>query len=97
VGGLKPPVSTAPAVRFDDPAREDCTIRGQALPSDFEAELVEPAERGQVRAGEGSVRHVEVLQMGSVRTPILGRWVYERRRVARPMKHPRLLTVSNGH
>jgi hypothetical protein len=27
VGGLKPPVSTAPAVRFDDPAREDCTNR----------------------------------------------------------------------
>jgi hypothetical protein len=44
VGGLKPPVSTAPAVRFDDPAREDCTNRGQALPSDFEAELVEPAQ-----------------------------------------------------
>ena len=27
MGGLKPPVSTAPAVRFDDPAREDCTNR----------------------------------------------------------------------
>ena len=26
-GGLKPPASTAPAVRFDDPAREDCTKR----------------------------------------------------------------------
>ena len=42
-------------------------------PVTSQPELVEPAERGQVRAGEGSVRHVEVFRMGGVRTPIIGR------------------------
>ena len=36
-------------------------------------QLVEAGERGQVRASEGSVRHVEVFPVGSVRTPIIGR------------------------
>ena len=35
--------------------------------------FVEAAERGQVSASEGSVRHAEVLPMGGVRTPITGR------------------------
>jgi hypothetical protein len=47
------------------------------LAGDFKAELVQPAERGHVRASEaalrGSVVHVEVFQMGSVRTSISGR------------------------
>jgi hypothetical protein len=43
------------------------------LADDFEAELVKAAERGQVRAGEGSVKHVEVFRMGGVGTPIIGR------------------------
>jgi hypothetical protein len=30
------------------------------LPDDFEAELVQAAERGQLRAGEGNARNVEV-------------------------------------
>src|SRR4051812_38737395 len=47
--------------------------RLEALTDDLQAEVVKPAERGQVRASEGSVRHVEVFRMGSVRTPILGR------------------------
>ena len=47
--------------------------RAQALPGDLQPELVQAAERGQVRAGEGSVRHVEVFRMGGVRTPIIGR------------------------
>jgi hypothetical protein len=47
--------------------------RLEALTDDLQAEVVNPAERGQVRASEGSVRHVEVFRMGSVRTPILGR------------------------
>ena len=38
-----------------------------------QAELIQAAERGQVSAAEGSVRHVEVLQMGGVGTSILGR------------------------
>jgi hypothetical protein len=32
----------------------------------LESELIEAAELGQVRAGEGSVKHVEVFWMGSV-------------------------------
>jgi len=46
---------------------------GAVQPGGHETELVETAERGQIRAGEGSVRHVEVFQMVSVRTSILRR------------------------
>jgi hypothetical protein len=46
------------------------------LSGHHEVELVEAAELGQVRASEpcmrGSVRHVEVFRMDSVRTSILG-------------------------
>jgi len=35
-------------------------------------ELINPAERGQVRTGEGSVKHVGAFRMDSVRTSILG-------------------------
>ena len=45
----------------------------EPLPGDLEPELVQTAEGGQVRASEGSVRHVEVFQMGGVRTSIIGR------------------------
>jgi hypothetical protein len=65
--------AAAPVVRVDDPARQDRTIRLEALPDDLKAELVETAERGQVSAGEGSVRHVEVFRMDGVRTSIIGR------------------------
>jgi hypothetical protein len=43
------------------------------LPGYLQSELIEAAERGQIRASEGSVRHVEVFQLGGVRTPIIGR------------------------
>ena len=36
-------------------------------------ELAEATERGQIRAREGSVRHVEVFRMDGVRTSIIGR------------------------
>src|SRR6185295_16783812 len=39
----------------------------------LQPELIEVAERRQIRASEGSVRHVEVFQLGGVRTPIIGR------------------------
>ncbi len=42
------------------------------LPDHDETELVQAAERRQVRCAEGSVVHVEVFRMGRVRTPILG-------------------------
>jgi hypothetical protein len=65
--------AAAPAVKLNHPAGQDRTIGLEPLPSDFQTELLKPAERGQVRAAKGSVRHVEVFQMGSVRTPIIGR------------------------
>ncbi|WP_207085708.1 hypothetical protein [Nocardioides sp. S5] len=45
----------------------------KALAGDLKAELIEPAKLGQIRASEGSVRQVEVFQMASVRTSIIGR------------------------
>jgi hypothetical protein len=77
--------ATAPLVRLDDLARQERTVRLQALTGHDEAELVEPAQRGQVREGEpsnsDSVRHVEVFQMDGVGTSILGR--------PRPLSRPR--------
>lgn len=65
--------ATAPGIRLDDPARQHRTIRVAPLASDFQTQLLKPAERGQVRTGEGNVKHIEVFRRGSVRTPILGR------------------------
>ena len=65
--------TSTPAVRLDDPARQDRTVRLKTLAHNLETKLIEVGERGQVRAREGSVRHVEVFQMSGVRTFILGR------------------------
>jgi hypothetical protein len=43
------------------------------LTDHFEIEVVDPSERGQVRAREGSVRQVKVFQVAGVGTAILGR------------------------
>jgi len=67
------PAATTPPVRLHDPAGQDSTVRLKPLPDDLQPELLETAERGQVRASEGSVRHVEVFQMGGMRTSIIGR------------------------
>ena len=40
---------------------------------DLQTQLVETSERSQIRASEGSVRHVEVSPVGSMRTPIIRR------------------------
>jgi hypothetical protein len=60
--------TAAPLIRLDDPARQDSTIRLQALPHDVEPELIQTGECGQITTIEGSVRHVEVFQMGGVRS-----------------------------
>ena len=72
--------TTPPLIRpvgLDDATGQDSTVRLEPLPGHFETELVESAEHGQIRAGKarprGSVRHVEVFRMGSVRTSIFGR------------------------
>lgn len=55
------------------PTRRDRPAGFEALSGDLQAELVEAAERGHMRAGEGTVGHVEVFRVGGVGTSILGR------------------------
>ena len=62
-----------PLVRVENTTRQDRTSRLQPLPDDYQTQLVQAGERGEVRASEGSVRHVEVFRLGSLRTPIIGR------------------------
>lgn len=62
---------SAPPIRLGHSTGQDSTLGLQALPRGLEPELVQAAERRQVRGGEGSVRHVEVFQMASVRTSII--------------------------
>lgn len=62
----------APIISVDRPASEDRTLGLDALASDLQPEAIETAETSQIRAREGSVGHVEVFQMGGVRTPIFG-------------------------
>jgi hypothetical protein len=54
------------------PARQDRPIGLRTLADHDQAELIQAAERDQVRAAEGSVRHVHVFQTGDVGTSILG-------------------------
>ena len=56
-----------------DPTRQHRPIRLEPLTDHLQPELVETAERAQIRAHEGSVNHVEVFRLGGVRTPIIGR------------------------
>src|SRR5690606_35499099 len=58
----------------------------EALPGRGQSELIEAAERREVRGGEGSVGHVEVFRMGCVRTSIIGR---PRPISASPLRAPR--------
>ena len=51
----------------------DPAPRFQVLAHDNQTQLVQAAERREVRGREGSVRHVEVFLDGGVRTSILGR------------------------
>jgi hypothetical protein len=62
--------SSAPPVVIDDPAGQHHPIRLEALTGHHQAELVEASEGRQISTIEGSVKHVEVSRMGSVRTSI---------------------------
>ena len=53
----------APPIGLGDPAGQHRAVGLELLPDDLETELIEPAERGQVSTREGSVQHVEVLQV----------------------------------
>jgi len=45
----------------------------EPLLCDLKTKLIKQTKRGQTRASEGNVRHVEVSQLDSARTSILGR------------------------
>src|SRR5699024_7353166 len=79
--GALAPAPSAPAVIGHDAAGQHRPIGLQPLAHDLQAEVIEASERGQVRGSEGSVRHVEVFPVGSVRTPIIER--------PRPLSHER--------
>jgi len=57
----------------DDLAGQYRPVGLESLSDNDETELVKACERGQVRAGEGSVRHVEVFWMRRVGTFIIRR------------------------
>ena len=63
----------APLIVREDPALQNCLARLDALAGGCEAEPVQAAEGIEIRRREGSVGHVEVFQMASVRTSIIGR------------------------
>src|SRR5262245_26391339 len=58
--------------RNNAPACQHRTVGPESLAGDGQAEVIEPAELGQVRAGKGSVRQVEVCQSGRPRLPSRG-------------------------
>ncbi len=63
----------APPTGFKYTAFDERPIRAEVLANGFETELIEPAERRQIRGMKGSVEHVEVFQMVRVGTSIIGR------------------------
>jgi len=77
--GTLAPASATPLIGLDDTTRQHRTIRLQSLANNLQTQLVETSERSQIRASEGSVRHVEVSPVDSVRTPIIRR--------PRPLRH----------
>lgn len=66
--------ATVPAPRggFGETAFQDRPCGLEPLAGDFEAEVVEAAERRQVGCSEGSVGHVGVFRMDGVGTSNLG-------------------------
>jgi hypothetical protein len=67
------PALRTPRIGIGDTTLQHHPVRLEPLPDRVKAELIEAAERGQIRGREGSVVHVEVFRLDSVRTPILGR------------------------
>jgi hypothetical protein len=70
------PLTAAPSarlVRLQNAALQHRAVIVDLLAGDRQAEPVQQAEGVQIRGRERSVGHVEVFQMGGVRTPIIGR------------------------
>lgn len=64
--------AVTPLIVLGDPAGQNRPVWFKVLPCNLQPELIETREGSQVKAREGSVKRVEVLQMGGVRTPIIG-------------------------
>ena len=67
------PATPAPRVGLAHSALDDRLVGVEVLPGRGESELVETAEGREISGLEGSVEHVEVFRMGSVRTSIIER------------------------
>ncbi|KXA66554.1 hypothetical protein HMPREF3223_01701 [Cutibacterium avidum] len=63
----------APLIRCRRATQQDGPLRGEVLACQDQSEVVQAAERGQIRGGDGSVVHVEALGDGCVRTSIIPR------------------------
>ena len=61
--------ASTPLIRLHDPTGQNGPPGFESLSDHHQAEFVHAAERGQVRASEGSVSHVEVFQMGWSENP----------------------------
>lgn len=66
------PAFPTPRICHSDSALDHRPIGPEMLASSDQAKLIETAESSQIGRSEGSVRQVEVFQIGSVRTPIFG-------------------------
>lgn len=71
--GSDEPSSAPPVAHIHDVALapDGAVLVGAHAGADRRPPLLEPAERGEVRVRDGSVEHVEVFRLGSVRTSIL--------------------------
>lgn len=61
-----------PVVTGGHPAGDHRPFRFESQPDSNEPELVETAEDGQIRGGEGRIGHVEVGQLVGVEPPSSG-------------------------
>ncbi len=71
-----PPAATPPEplISGTHPACQHRALSLKALPGDHQPQVIQPAERGDIRGREGSsVRDVEVFLLACVRTPIIER------------------------
>jgi hypothetical protein len=63
--------SMAPVIRFHNATFQHRVVTMQLLTAGPQTQVIQPAECGQVSRAEGSVTHVEVFQVGRVRTSII--------------------------
>jgi len=71
--GTLAPAPATPLIGLDDTTHQHRRNRLHSLPDHIQTQLVQTSERTQIRTSEGSVRHVDVSPVGSMRTPIIRR------------------------